>query len=137
MGRNFVKELTAISVKETHEEGDFLFRRGDPANCAYLLLMGRVNLKTGETGQVVHIVNRPGESFGWSSFVGRDAYSTTAECKIPTKLRKLHKEDLQKLLEKDPANGLIFFQRLAGLLGERLLKSYARYEKLFKGQTLV
>ena len=137
VGGDFVKELTVISVKETHEEGDFLFRRGDPANYAYLLLMGRVNLKMGETGQVVHIVNRPGESFGWSSFVGRDVYSTTAECEIPTKLRKLHKEDLQKLLEKDPANGLIFFQRLAGLLGERLLESYARYEKLFRGQTFV
>jgi len=86
VGRGFVKELTAISVKETHEEGDFLFRTEDPANCAYLLLIGRVNLKTGETGQVVHIVNRPGESFGWSNFVVRDAYSTTAECKIPTKL---------------------------------------------------
>ena len=137
IGRDFVNELTAISVKEAHEEGDLLFRRGDPAECAYLLLMGRVNLKMGETGQVVHIVNRPGESFGWSSLVGRDAYSTTAECAIPTKLRKLHKEDLQKLLEKDPANGLIFFRRLAGMLGERLLESYARHEKLFKGQTFV
>jgi len=107
VGRVFVKELTAISVKETHKEGHFLFRRGDPANSAYLLLMGRVKLKMGETGQVVHIVNRPGESFGWSSFVGHDVYSTTAECEIPTKLRKLHKENLQKLLEKDPTNGLI------------------------------
>jgi CRP-like cAMP-binding protein len=137
VGRDFVKELTAISVKEAHEEGDFLFRRGDPANYAYLLLMGCVNLKMGETGQVVHIVNRPGESFGWSSLVGRGVYSTTAECVMPTKLRKLYKEDLQKLLEKDPANGLIFFQRLAGMLGERLLESYARYEKLYKNQTFV
>ena len=38
---------------------------------------------------------------------------------------------------KDPANGLIFFQRLSGMLGERLLESYARYEKLFRGQTFV
>lgn len=91
-GRGFVKELTAISEKEAHEQGDFLFRRGNPANYAYLLLMGRVNLKMGETGQVVHIVNRPGEPFGWSSLVGRDVYSTTAECLIPTKLRKLHKK---------------------------------------------
>lgn len=137
VSRDFVKGLTDISVKEAHEEGDFLFRRGDPANYAYLLLIGRVDLKFGETGQVVHIVNRPGETFGWSSLVGRDVYSSTAECVMPTKLRRLHRDDLQKLLKKDPANGLIFFQRLAAMLGERLLDSYSRYEKVFSRETYI
>ena len=49
----------------------------------------------------------------------------------------IHRDDLQKLLEKDPANGLIFFQHLAGMLGERLLESYASFEKLFAGDTYV
>jgi CRP-like cAMP-binding protein len=91
----------------------------------------------GETGHVVHIVSRPGETFGWSSLAGRDVFSSTAECVTQTNVRKLHRDDLKKLLEKDPANGLIFFQRLAGMLGERLLESYARYEKLFRGETFV
>ena len=135
--RDFVKALTAISVKEDHEQGTILFRKGDPANYAYLLLMGRVHLKIGETGHVVHIVSRPGETFGWSSLAGRDVFSSTAECVMQTNVRKLHRDDLKKLLDKDPANGLIFFQRLAGMLGERLLESYARYEKLFRGPTYV
>jgi CRP-like cAMP-binding protein len=137
IGRDFVKALTDISVKEIHEQGTILFRKGDPANYAYLLLMGRVILKMGETGHVVHIVNRPGETFGWSSLAGRDVFSSTAECVTQTNVRKLHRDDLKRLLEKDPANGLIFFQRLAGMLGERLLESYARYEKLFSGDTFV
>lgn len=137
VGEDFVNELTVISVKEAHDKGDILFRKGDPAKHAYLLLMGRVHLKMGETGHVIHIVSRPGETFGWSSLVGRDVYSTTAECVTATNLRKLHREDLKKLLEKDPVNGLIFFQRLAGMLGERLLESYARYEKVFRGETFV
>ncbi len=137
IGRDFVKALTAISVKEAHEQGTLLFRKGDSANYAYLLLMGRVHLKMGETGHVVHIVSRPGETFGWSSLAGRDVFSSTAECVMQTNVRKLHRDDLKKLLEKDPANGLIFFQRLAGMLGERLLESYARYEKLFRGETFV
>ena len=49
IGRDFVKTLTAISVKEAHPQGTILFRTGDPANYAYLLLMGRVHLKMGET----------------------------------------------------------------------------------------
>jgi len=137
VGRDFVKELTDISVKETYEEGHFLFRKGDPASHTYLLLTGRVQLRFGETGQVVHIVSRPGETFGWSTLVGRDFYSATAECVMPTKLRKLYKQDFEKLLEKDPANGLIFFQRLARMLGERLLVSYGGYEKMIARETYV
>ena len=137
VGRDFVKELTDISVKENYEEGDLLFRKGDPADYAYLLLIGRVNLKIGETGQVIHIVSRPGETFGWSSLVGSDVYSTTAECVAPTKLRKLQKGAFQKLLEKDPANGLIFFRRLAGMLGGRLLESYGHLEKVLNRETHV
>ena len=87
IGRDFVKALTAISVKEAHEQGTLLFRKGDPANYAYLLLMGRVLLKMGETGQVVHIVSRPGETFGWSSLAGRDVFSSTAECVMQTHVR--------------------------------------------------
>lgn len=137
MGKDFVKALTAMSVKEEHAKGAILFRKGEPAIHAYLLLIGRVHLKMGETGQVVHIVSRPGETFGWSSLVNRDVFSSTAECVEQTNLRKLHRKDLRKLLDKDPVNGLIFFQRLAGMLGERLLESYARYEKLFSGKTFV
>ncbi len=135
--RDFVKALTAISVKEAHKQGTILFQKGDLANCAYLLLMGRVHLKMGETGRVVHIVSRPGETFGWSCLAGRDVFSSTAVCVTQTNVRKLHRDDLKRLLEKDPANGLIFFQRLSGMLGDRLLESYARYEKLFRGQTFV
>lgn len=135
--REFVDKLTRISERRSYEQGDLLFRRGDPAKYAYLLLIGHVNLKFGEAGHVVHIVNRPGETFGWSSLVGRAVYSATAECMMQTKLRRLHREDLHRLLEKDPTNGLIFFQRLAGMLGERLLQSYGRYEKTFDAETFV
>ena len=137
VGKDFVDGLTAASVKEEYEQGAILFRKGEPANHAYLLLIGRVHLKMGETGHVVHIVSRPGETFGWSSLVNRDVFSSTAECVQQTNLRKLHRNDLRKLLDKDPVNGLIFFQRLAGMLGDRLLESYARYEKLFRGETFV
>jgi len=100
-----VNELTVISVKEVHDKGDILFRKGYSAKHAYLLLIGRVHLKMGEIGHVIHIVSR-------------DVYSTTAECLTATYLRKLHREDLKKLLEKDPVSGLIFFQRLAGMLSK-------------------
>lgn len=124
MDKDFVKETYDLTVKESFEQGDVLFSEGDRASHFYILLKGQVRLGTRDTGQVVHTVSRPGEAFGWSSLVGREIYSASAECVQPTKLLKIDREDFQEILEKDPINGLSFFRRLAGALGERLINSY-------------
>ena len=124
MDKNFVKETYDLTVKQSLEEGETLFSEGDQASHFYILLKGRIRLGTRDTGQVVHTVSRPGEAFGWSSRVGRDFYSASAECLQPTKLLKIDREDFQEILKKDPINGLSFFRRLAGALGERLINSY-------------
>jgi CRP-like cAMP-binding protein len=125
MDKDFVKEVFDITVKESFTEGDVLFAEGDDARHFYILLKGRVRLGTRETGQVVHTVSRPGEAFGWSSLVGRAVYSASAQCVIPTKLIKIDRDHFQVILEKDPGNGLVFFKRLAGALGERLISSHS------------
>jgi len=124
MDKDFVKETYDLTVKDSFEKGEVLFSEGDHATYFYILLKGRVRLGTRDTGQVVHTVSRPGEAFGWSSLVGRDVYSASAECLESTKLLKIDREDFQEILEKDPTNGLSFFRRLAGALGERLINSY-------------
>ena len=47
-----------------------------------------------------------------------------AECREKTKLLKIEAEGILKIVEKDPVNGLIFFKRLASILGNRLLQTY-------------
>jgi CRP-like cAMP-binding protein len=125
MDKDFVKEIMEISVAESHKQGLLLFREGDPAHAFYILLKGRVKLSLGETGQIVYVVSNAGEAFGWSSLIGRKIFSASAECMAPTKLLKFGKQRLQKILEKDPANSLILYKRLAEILGNRLLQSYA------------
>lgn len=129
--RSFVKEIMALAVKESHKKGEMLFRKGNEAIHLYILTKGYVKLTIGDTGQSVYIVNHPGEIFGWSSIVGRDAYTASAECVKPTSLQKINRDDLLKLMEKDTRNGLAFFRKISEMLGNRLLHSYAltsRYE---------
>jgi CRP-like cAMP-binding protein len=78
----------------------------------------------GETSDTVYTVDQPGEVFGWSSLVGRKGFSTTAECKEPTKLLKVSVQELERLFEKDRVSEIIFFKQLAALLGARLIQSY-------------
>ena len=124
MSKAFAKEIMKISVTESHLEGELLFRVGDPAISFYVLLKGRVKLSLGEVGQAVYIVSNAGEAFGWSSLIGRENYSASAEFMAPTKLLKFDREKLQNVLEKDTPNSLILFKRLAEILGSRLLQSY-------------
>ena len=65
-----------------------------------------------------------GEAFGWSSLIGGDVYSASAECIEPTKLLKTNSDKLSRVLEADPDNGIIFFKQLAATLGKRLLETY-------------
>jgi len=73
---------------------------------------------------MVYTVSHAGEAFGWSSLIGRDVYTASAECIEPTTLMKIENEKLLKILEDDPSNGLILFKQLAGTLGNRLLQMY-------------
>jgi CRP-like cAMP-binding protein len=124
MSKSFVKKIMNVSTTESYEQGDLLFQQGDLANQFYILLKGRIKLTLGETGRSVYIVSHAGEAFGWSSLIDRETYTASAECMTPAKLLRFDQEKVLKILEEDPANGLVFFKRLADILGNRLLHSY-------------
>ena len=121
---DFVKKIMDISRMISHEAGDVLFRENDRAQYFYILLNGRVKLTIGEGGRMVYNIAQNGEAFGWSSLIGREVYSASAECLEPTKLLVTDRKILARILEEDPANGIIFFRHLAATLGNRLLETY-------------
>jgi len=121
---DFVKKFMDISRMISHEAGDVLFRENDRAQYFYILLNGRVKLTIGEGGRMIYNIGQNGEAFGWSSLIGREVYSASAECLEPTKLLVTDRKSLARILEEDPANGIIFFRHLAATLGNRLLETY-------------
>jgi CRP/FNR family cyclic AMP-dependent transcriptional regulator len=121
---DFVKKFMDICELSSHKKGEVLFRENDPAEFFFILLNGRVKLSVGEPQQVVYNAERNGEAFGWSSLIGGDVYSASAECLEPTKLLKTGSDELSRILEADAENGMIFFKQLAASLGNRLLKTY-------------
>jgi len=124
LGKEFVSEIMNTAETESHQTGDMLFHEGDPATGLFILLKGSIKLRLGQTGRAVYLVSHPGEVFGWSSLVGRSSYSASAECIIPTKLLRLDKNRLQKIIQKDAASSATLFQNLAAILGNRLIRSY-------------
>ncbi|MGD8762853.1 MAG: hypothetical protein PVG87_11145, partial [Desulfobacteraceae bacterium] len=61
---------------------------------------------------------------GWSSLIGRDVYSASAECLESTNLLRFDRERFLMILEDNSINQAILFKRLAEMLGNRLLELY-------------
>ena len=135
MDKNFVKAVMDMAEKETFQKGHFLFHEGDPAAYFYILIKGRVKLIIGEDGPVVYTVDHAGEAFGWSSLIDREVYSASAECTESTTLQRIDGKTFHEILKKDTTNGLIFYKRLAGLIGNRLLWSYKMITASSKAET--
>ena len=126
---DFVKKFMDISEMSSHKKGEVLFSEKDPAKFFFILLNGRVRLSVGKPKQAIYHAARNGEAFGWSSLIGGDAYSASAECIEPTKILKTSSDKLSQVLEADPDNGIIFFKQLAATLGNRLLEAYKMINK--------
>ena len=124
LGEQSMAEIARIAVRESYEKGAFLFRAGDPPAHLYILEEGRIRLSIRGTGHIAQIVSEPGDALGWSSMVGGESYTASAECLVPVKVLKLDRDRLERLLENDPAGGLSFYKRLAWLIGQRLVASY-------------
>jgi len=117
-------KISAHAVEESHPQGSYLFRRGDPALHFYILKEGRIRLSVGSTGLMAHVYSEPGEALGWSSMAAHETYVAAAECVVPVKAIKIENSWLNQTLEQDPASGMQFFRHLASLVGNRLVNCY-------------
>ena len=133
----FANEIMKTAVREVHPTNTVIFNEGDSADHFYVLLEGRVRISIGESGHVVYIVSHGGEAFGWSSLVGRELYSASAESVEPTTLMSFERERFHQVLAKDPVNGMILYKGLAHTLAGRLLETYRMISGIsLSGQTV-
>ncbi|MGE5257033.1 MAG: cyclic nucleotide-binding domain-containing protein [Hyphomicrobiales bacterium] len=124
MDRLFVKDFMAVSAKVQFETDSLIFREGDKADYFYTLVEGSVRLTTGQPPKEIYIIDKAGESFGWSSLVDRNYYSATAQCLHSAHLLQFGKKELSEFLLKNVDSALIFYKRLSGMLGNRLIQCY-------------
>ena len=110
--------------EESYARGDFIFRRGDPALCFFILAEGRVRLSLGRGELLAYVVSDPGDLIGWSSLVENETYTASAECLVPAKVLRFEQKRLNEILLQDPASGMVIFKHLAVLIGRRLVNSY-------------
>jgi CRP-like cAMP-binding protein len=124
MDKEFVKEAMIITTKESLEEGQVVFKEGDPAESFYILIKGRIKLTLGEKSREVYVAYQPGEIIGWSSLIGRKTLSASAHCLEDTTLSKIDRKKFVDILNRYPIAAAMLFERVAAMLGNRLVNLY-------------
>jgi CRP-like cAMP-binding protein len=130
MSEEIEQELAKVMEGESYSSGEVIIKEGAAADNFYVLQAGALNVKVAGARQTTHVAIRPGEAVGWSSLAGRETYTASVECAEPSKLVKINKDKLDQVLRRYPGAGLLFYKRLAGLVGDRLIKCYQVMVKL-------
>jgi CRP-like cAMP-binding protein len=128
ISQNVIQSITAKAVRQEFQAGDIIFKAGDPADCFYVMIKGRVSLELRPTQRKVYSSDQVGEIFGWSALIGRKEYSATVICEQQTMVLKFHRKNLHHLLNQDVESAMIFYKQLACALGNRLLTVYELLE---------
>ncbi len=122
--KSIIDEIGRIGVETRCRKGEFALKAGQPADFLFILQEGRARVIIGEKGHIDFVACDPGDIFGWPSLVDRPVYTASVECLEDCKLIKIPKDRLAAILAKDPSSAAVFFKRLAGIIGQRLINSY-------------
>ena len=99
-----------------------LFEQGDPAENLFAVVSGEVviNFKP-DDGPIIEVARvLPGSIVGWSAALGSRRYTSSAVCTTCTQLLRVRGDDLRRLCLQHPQTGIIFLDRLATVIAERL-----------------
>ena len=114
--------------------GTVLFEQGDHAESLFLVVSGEVIIRyKPEDGPAICLARvHPGGVFGWSAALGRQAYTSGAECSIYSEILRIRSEDLRNLCEQYPETGELILERLSCVIAERLQDTNGQVLDLLK-----
>ena len=127
--QSILEKLAALARRESYQAGAMLYRPGDPAEDFFVLESGRVEflIGRGERTAPGGFMLKKGEVFGWAALLdGYPARIASARCLEASALLRIDGKAALRVLEGDPAAGLIVMRRLAGLIARYLASSGAK-----------
>ena len=110
--------------KISAKAGDNLFCEGCEADKFYILLEGNVTLSMKLTSRpenlVLGVINKYGQSFGWSVVVSGKHYTASADAKEDSRIISINGKDLKEFLQSDSEIGFVITSRMVEIVSGRL-----------------
>jgi CRP/FNR family cyclic AMP-dependent transcriptional regulator len=114
--------LADCAMEKTFQEGELIFREGDPANRFYLLLEGKVVLESyvKDRGRVEIQTIQGGDVLGWSWLLPPFYWQFDARAVEPTKAIFFYATPLREEAENDHEFGYELYKRISQVMLRRL-----------------
>lgn len=115
-------KIADLAEEKTMGAGSQLFFEGEVAKELFLIREGAVilTMKMGDNTEELEPLGK-GEVIGWSSIVKPHLYKMGAYAKQKTHLVVFDSEKLHTLFDEHPNFGYYFMQKLAEVIGDRLI----------------
>ncbi len=126
-----LESLGSILERRFLEEKEVIFEQNQQADNFYMLKRGKVLLRVDISASTTISLGavKPGYSFGWSSLLGDNAYTSHAVCVEPSELFVAPGAKFMELLDQDHTMGYLVMQGVVRILENRLRR---RTEQLLK-----
>ena len=122
-----LKLLAFTSELVVYEPGDFVFYAGDPADCAYVIVEGAVDVVTEtDKGTLVALTLHENQLIGELALLSNAPRSATLRASGKVRLMKISAEMFLKLLCENPDLALDVMRQLSN----KLAKSHHQVEAL-------
>jgi len=119
-----MEEIVNICSEQNYTKDAVLFKKGEAADCLYILEEGSIKLVIENGGSITYSLIDPGEVFGWASMLESGLRTASGVCTTDLKVVKIEKEKLDAIFNLHPEVGLTVLKRLAGVISERLSNAY-------------
>jgi CRP-like cAMP-binding protein len=124
VSQRVISEIGKLSEEVVFEKDFVIFSADEEAPCIYELAEGTVDIVVSEKDNMHYSIVRPNEIFGWSALVEPYVYTATARCMTKVKVIRIARDAIEGTVKRHPAEGLIIYKHLAGLIGQRLRSAY-------------
>jgi CRP-like cAMP-binding protein len=117
-----------------YQAGDTIFVQGELSKVLYVVVDGQVLIRRtfplgDRMGTKMIALLGKGRAMGWSALLYEHHYATaSAVCQKPARVILVDGATLRSALQKDKSVGFRVMERLASMLGDRLLAAYSAME---------
>ena len=116
-----LKRVSDIMFERSYDADESIFEEGQPGAALFLILDGKIAIEIcRETSTTRLAVLERGAFFGEMALLDDSPRSANARALEPTRTLALYRNDLSRLIQRDPQTACQIYRALASMVGDRL-----------------
>ena len=128
LSKRELRSIAAIIHKRDYQEGEYIFRKGQPGAAMFIIRAGEVEIidHDGQDQETTLATLGADAFFGELALLDDSPRSATARARTTTEIYALFRTDLDRLMGAIPQIGLQVYRSLAQIIGSRLKETNAQ-----------